>query len=105
MKVDSLPTEPPGKPNVYVYRVEYVYTCVYICVCVCVHTSVCRCVCLCVSVCMWASQIAQWVKNSPAMQETWLPSLGWKDSLEKEMAAHASILAWRIPWTEEGYSS
>ena len=40
-------------------------------------------------------------KNSPAMQETQVPSLGWEDPLEKGMAAHSSILAWRIPWTEE----
>ena len=48
-----------------------------------------------------ASLVAQMVKNPPAMQETWLRSLGWGDSLEKRMATHASILAWRIPWTEE----
>ena len=41
------------------------------------------------------------VKNLPAMQETQVRSLGWKDSLEKEMATHSSILAWRIPWMEE----
>ena len=41
------------------------------------------------------------VKNLPAMQETWVQSLGQKDSLEKEMATHSSTLAWRIPWTEE----
>ena len=41
------------------------------------------------------------VKNLPAMQETWVRSLGWKDTLEKEMAIHCNILAWRIPWTEE----
>ena len=35
------------------------------------------------------------------MQETWVQSLGWEDPLEKEMAPHSSILAWRIPWTEE----
>ena len=44
---------------------------------------------------------AQMVKNPPAMQETWVPSLGGEDPLEKHMATHASILAWRIPWTEE----
>ena len=48
-----------------------------------------------------ASLVAQMVKNPPAMQETWLRSLGWGDPLEKRMATHASILAWRIPWTEE----
>ena len=41
------------------------------------------------------------VKNLPAMQETQVQSLGWEDSLEKGMATHSSILAWRIPWTEE----
>ena len=41
------------------------------------------------------------VKNLPVMQETWVRSLGWKDPLEKGMATHSSILAWRIPWTEE----
>ena len=41
------------------------------------------------------------IKNLPAMQETRVGSLGWEDPLEKEMATHSSILAWRIPWTEE----
>ena len=41
------------------------------------------------------------VKNPPAMQKTWVQSLCWEDPLEKEMATHSSILAWRIPWTEE----
>ena len=41
------------------------------------------------------------VKNLPAMQEIRVLSLGWEDPLEKEMATHSSILAWRIPWTEE----
>ena len=45
--------------------------------------------------------VAQTVKNLPAMQETWVQSLGWEDPLEKEMAAYSSILTWRIPWTEE----
>ena len=49
----------------------------------------------------WASLVAQSVKNLPAMQETWIPFLGWEDPLEKEMATHSSILAWRIPWSEE----
>ena len=44
------------------------------------------------------------VKNLPAMQETWVRSLGWEDPLEEEMATHSSILAWRIPWTEESGS-
>ena len=41
------------------------------------------------------------VKNLPAMQETWVLSLGWEDPLEKEMATHSSTLAWEIPWTAE----
>ena len=41
------------------------------------------------------------VKNLPAKQETWARSLGWEDPLEKEMATHSSILAWKIPWTDE----
>ena len=49
----------------------------------------------------WASLVAQMVKNLPAMQETWVQSLGQKDPLEKEMATHSSILAWKIPWMEE----
>ena len=48
-----------------------------------------------------ASQVAQMVKNLPAMQETQVQSVGWEDPLEKGMATHSSILAWAIPWTEE----
>ena len=47
------------------------------------------------------SPVAQMVKNLPAMQETWVWCLGWKDPLGKGMATHSSSLAWRIPWTEE----
>ena len=46
-----------------------------------------------------ASLVAQLVKNLPAMWETWVRSLGWGDPLEKGVATHSSILAWRIPWT------
>ena len=45
--------------------------------------------------------MAQTVKNLPAMEEIQVQSLAWEDSLEKGMATHSSILAWRIPWTEE----
>ena len=48
-----------------------------------------------------ASLLAQMVKNLPAMQETWVQSLGQEDMLEKGMATHSNILAWRIPLTEE----
>ena len=47
----------------------------------------------------WASVVAQLVKNLPAMQDTWVRSLGWDDPLKKGKATHSSILAWRIPWT------
>ena len=46
---------------------------------------------------IWASLVAQLVKNPPAIQETWFRSLGWEDPLEKGTATHSSILAWRIP--------
>ena len=45
--------------------------------------------------------MAQTVKLLPALQETWVQSLGWEDDLEKEMTTHSSILAWKTPWTEE----
>ena len=48
-----------------------------------------------------ASLVAHMVKCLPTMWETWVLSLVWKDLLEKEMATHYSILAWKIPWTEE----
>ena len=50
---------------------------------------------------LWTSQVAQMVKNLPAVKETWVQSLGQEDPLKKEMATHSSVLAWRIPWTEE----
>ena len=50
---------------------------------------------------IYASLVAQTVKRLPAMQETWVRFLGREDPLEKEMAIHSSILAWKIPWTEE----
>ena len=48
-----------------------------------------------------ASLVAQTIKRLPAMQETWVRSLGQEDPLEKEMATHSSVLAWRIPWIVE----
>ena len=47
------------------------------------------------------SLLAQTVKNLPATQGTRVPTLGWEDTLEEEMATHSSILVWRIPWTQE----
>ena len=49
----------------------------------------------------WASLVTQVLKSLPAVPETWVPSLGQEDPLEKGMATHSNILAWRIPWTEE----
>ena len=57
-----------------------------------IYTAVCY---------IWASLVAQTLKNLSAVQETWVQLLGWKDPLENGMATHSSILAWRIPWTEE----
>ena len=48
---------------------------------------------------VYASLVVQAVKNLPAMQETWILTLGWEDPLEKRMATHSNILAWEIPWT------
>ena len=50
---------------------------------------------------IWASLKAPMVKNLPEMRATWVRSLGWEDLLERGMATHSSVLAWRIPWTEE----
>ena len=50
---------------------------------------------------LWDSLVAQMVKRLPAVQETQVQSLDQEDALEKEMAAHSSMLSWRIPWTEE----
>ena len=49
----------------------------------------------------YINKVAQLVKNLPAMQQTQVQFLGWENPLEKEMATHSSIFAWRIPWTEE----
>ena len=49
----------------------------------------------------WASLVAQMVKNQPTRQETWVQSLSQEDPLQKGIATHSSILAWRIPWIEE----
>ena len=53
----------------------------------------------------WASLVAQLVKNQPAMQETWVQSLGWEDPLENGKATYSSILAWRIPWNVQSMGS
>ena len=66
-----------------------IYICVYVCKYIYIYVYI------------WASLIAQSIKNLPAMKETWVRFLGQEDALEKKMATHSSILAWRIPWTEE----
>ena len=53
----------------------------------------------------WAFLVAQMVKNLPAMQETWVWSLGWEDPLEEGLTTHISILAWRIPWTKGAWKT
>ena len=68
----------------------YIYIYIYVCIYILSTTTVFR-----------ASLVAQMAKNLPAMQETQVQSLGWKDPLEKGLTTHSSILAWRIPWTEE----
>ena len=73
--------------NMYVYIYIYTYSCIYIYIHIYTY--------------LWASLVAQIVKNLPAMQETQVPSLGQEDPLEERMATHSSFLAWRIPWTEE----
>jgi len=74
----------------------------------CCSSILCIIVCVCVNLkypiypplhYSWASLVAQLVKNPPALRETWVPSLGGEDPLEKGTATHSSILPWRIPWT------
>ena len=50
---------------------------------------------------LYVTLVAQTVKCLPTMRETWVQSMGWENLLEKEMATHSGILAWKIPWTEE----
>ena len=57
--------------------------------------------CLCTALCFKTSLVAQTVKCLPTMWGTWVQSLGWEDLLEKKIASHSSILAWKIPWTEQ----
>ena len=53
----------------------------------------------------WVSLVAQLVKNTPAMRDTWVRSLGWEDPFEKGKATHFSVLAWRIPWAVQSMGS
>ena len=64
-------------------------------------SAVGKCIFIILSLNQRAYLVTQTVKNLPTMQETWVPSLGWDDPLEKGMAIHSSILAWRIPWPVE----
>ena len=66
--------------------------------------SGCLIFCLGISISIWLvvnTLVAQMVKRLPTTRETWVPSLGQEDPLEKEMATHSRVLAWRIPWMEE----
>ena len=65
------------------------------------YAEFCPCCLLLSKEYFWTSLVAQTVKHLSTMLETQVQSLGWEDPLEKEMATHSSILAWRIPWTEE----
>ena len=78
---------PPEK-----HRTNTVCVCTYACVYTCIHTYTGK---------EGASLVAQMVENPPAIQNTWVQSLGWDDPLEEGMATHAGILAWRNSWTEE----
>ena len=66
----------------------------------CMPTTVSICISSVLGVIV-ASLVAQRLKRLPAMRDAWVQSLGWEDPLEKAMAPHSSILAWRIPWMEE----
>ena len=76
-------------------------TSMYTCMCTHMHTHTDIYMRVCVFTLYWALVVAQMVKNSPALKETWVRSLCLEDSLEKGMATHSSIRAWKIPWTEE----
>ena len=87
MQADALTSEPPGKPSVFIIPVKYP--------CSLILSSVPFLCLFTVKLGIRASLVAQRLKRLPAMQETWVQSLGWEDPLEKEMATHSSILAWR----------
>ena len=72
----------------------YIYN-MYVCTCINIYTSTY----IHVYIHIWAFLVAQFVKNLPAMWETWVQSLGFENPMEKGKATHFSILAWRIPWT------
>ena len=77
----------------YIYLLQICHVNIYM---LNIHKFICIYVCVCE---YKASLVAQ-IKNLPAMGETWVQSLGWKDPLKEGMATHSSVLAWRIPWTE-----
>ena len=83
-----------GRPEAQPSRAETVFLCSHLCP----HSEENPGLCHTYS---WDSLVAQRLKRLPAMQETWVRSLGREDPLEKEMATHSSILAWRIPWMED----
>ena len=81
-------------PNSFIHLCE-----IHPCFCTWMHTMAVCCFLLLWSIPLWASLVAQLVKNLPAMQENWFRPLGWEDPLEKGKATHSSMLAWRIQWT------
>ena len=89
-------TVTPSSVSVNLKQLE-IYIRISLCVCVCVYV----CVCVFDYPFIWASLVAQTVKNPPAMWETWVWTLGSEDPLEKGTATHSSILVWRIPWREK----
>ena len=94
MKLSVLSKDPLNSSNRFQYTCRKV-TDFYIPAAVNIYSVVFR------ESCKYASLVDQMLKNLPAMQETWVRSLDWEVLLEKEMAIHSSILAWRIPWTEK----
>ena len=104
LQAAALPSEPPGKPpNIYLLCWVLVVACGLLVPQLGIKPTSFTTPELAggLFTTSWASLVAQRLKCLPAMRETWVQSLGQEDPLEKEMATHSSILAWRILWTEE----
>ena len=92
LQADSLPAELPGKPRCFLFPFFRCFLTSYLFLLMVICNNVLG---------LRTSPVAQLVKNPPAMQVAWVRSLGWEDPMEKGMATHSSILAWRISWTKE----
>ena len=92
LQADTLTSEPPGKPQ-YDPAIPLLGTYMD-------KPTIQNGTCTAMFI-SWASLVTQMVKHLPAMREIQVQSLGWEDPLEKEMATHSSILAWKIPWTKD----